>query len=107
METTGRGAGAIFVNAADTSIRVAVGAIHLSSAVTAVTINGPAMAGENGPVIFTLAAPPGDSSVNYQTFDVTAEQVAELRAGLWYFQIATVDHPDGEIRGQNRYLGPC
>jgi hypothetical protein len=100
--TRGRGAGNIFLNAADTSIRVSVGFAHLSSAVTAVTINGPAMPNENGPVIFTLAPPPGPLMYTYQTFVVTAEQVDQLRMGLWYFQVATVDHPDGEIRGQIR-----
>lgn len=104
VETEGRGAGAIYLNAADTSIRVSVGFVHLSSAATAVTINGPAMPGENGPVIFTLTLPPGDASFNFQTFDVTPEQVEQLRTGLWYFQVATVDHPDGEIRGQIRSL---
>jgi len=105
VETMGRGAGAIYLNTADTSIRAAVGSIRLSSAVTAVTINGPAMVGENGPVIFTFGTPPGDASFNYQTFDVTPEQVADLRSGLWYFQIATADHPDGEVRGQIQGLG--
>ena len=35
-----------------------------------------------------------------QTFDVTADQVAQLRAGSWYIQIATAANANGEIRGQ-------
>jgi hypothetical protein len=75
----------------------------LSSAVTARTINGPAAAGENGPVIFTLAnnpSPTPGTNGMLQFFDITAEQLAQLRAGLWYFNVATVNNPGGEIRGQ-------
>jgi hypothetical protein len=75
----------------------------LSSAVTARTINGPAAAGENAPVIFTLAnnpTPIPGTNGFLQIFNITPAQLAELRAGLWYFNVATADHPDGEIRGQ-------
>ena len=98
--TEGRGAGVILLNQAETSISVTVGYRHLSSDVTAITINGPAMAGENAPVIFTLDLPMPPHSVAHGTFDLTAEQVDQLRTGLWYFQIATTNNPDGEIRGQ-------
>ena len=102
VTTEGRGHGFIFLNPDETEIHVFVGYFHLSSAVTAVTINGPAMPGANGPVIFTLNTPasPPISTVPFQTFTVTAEQVAQLRANLWYFKVATEMHADGEIRGQ-------
>jgi len=97
VTTEGRGFGFITLNADETEIRVFLGSFHLSSAITARTINGPAMPGENGPVVFTLANPPTNT---YETFPVTAEQVTQLRANLWYFNVATETNPDGEIRGQ-------
>lgn len=101
VETEGRGKGLILLSHDETTIYVRV-QYHrgLSSDVTAITINGPAMPGENAPVIFSLDLPTPPHTVARGTFTVTPEQLAELRAGLWYFQIATVDHPDGEIRGQ-------
>jgi hypothetical protein len=98
--TEGRGVGFILLNQAETSINVSVGYGHLSSDITAITINGPAMPSENGPVIFTLDLPGTQHSIAHGVFDVTADQVSQLRAGLWYFQIATTNNPDGEIRGQ-------
>ena len=109
VTTDARGYGFIMLNPAGTEISVRVGFGHLSSAVTSVTINGPAPRDGNGPVIFTLAAPsptptPTAASVPPapQTFTVDAQQVAQLRNGTWYFQISTVDNPTGEIRGQIR-----
>ncbi len=69
-------------------------------------INGPAATTENGPVIFTLTLPTSLAGFSSQTFDVTADQVAQLRGGMWYFQVATTNNPDGEIRGQLNPLTP-
>jgi hypothetical protein len=99
VTTDGRGHGFILLNHDETEIHVFVGFRHLSSAVTAVTINGPAMPGANGPVIFTLTTPSRPLEA-LQTFPVTAAQVAQLRANLWYFLVSTTMHPTGEIRGQ-------
>lgn len=104
VTTPGRGHGFVTLNPAGTAINVFVSTARLSSARTAVTINGPAIAGENGPVIFTLgnSNTPTPTTGNVQTFPVNAEQANQLRTGLWYFQVATVNHPAGEIRGQIR-----
>lgn len=102
--TPGRGTGYVVLNPTGTAINVFVTTMQFSSARTAVTINGPAMAGENGPVIFTLGTSntPMPTTGTSQTFQVNAEQANQLRTGLWYFQVATVNHPTGEIRGQIR-----
>lgn len=94
------------INSAQTQIRVCAGFRNLSSAVTAITINGPASTTENGPVIFTLTLPTSSFGFSSGTFDVTPEQIAELRGRLWYFQVATVDNPNGEIRGQLNPVTP-
>ena len=105
VTTTGRGHGFIVLNPAETEIRVHLGYFNLSSAPTAITINGPALAGENGAVVFTLTNPTGSlTSVQTQTFAVSEDQVEQLRDGLFYFNISTVAHPTGEIRGQIRTI---
>lgn len=105
VTTTGRGHGFIVLNQAETEIRVHLGYFNLSSNATAITIKGPALAGANGAVVFTLTNPGGTSGrVQSQTFAVTAEQVVKLRSGLFYFNISTVGHPTGEIRGQIRTI---
>ncbi len=106
VTTDGMGFGFALLNPGATQIRVCLGFRNLSSAVTAVTINGPASSTENGPVIFTLTLPASANGFSSQTFDVTPEQVAQLRGSMWYFQVATVNNPDGEIRGQIKPITP-
>lgn len=105
VTTDGHGFGFVGLNSDETKIRVSIGYRSLSSAATAITVNGPAPTGENGPVIFSLTLP---TTYNYtsQTFDVTPEQVAQLRDRLWYLQVATTNNPDGEIRGQLKPITP-
>lgn len=101
--TPGRGAGHVGLNPAGNKIGVRLGFVHLSSAVTTITINGPAAPDQNGLVIFTLTNPVGPMGMTAsQVFDVDAQQVAQLRNGLWYVQISTALNPTGEIRGQIR-----
>ena len=106
VTTTGMGIGFVGINSAGTQIRVCAGFRNLSSAVTAITINGPASTTENGPVIFTLTLPTTSFGYASGTFDVTADQIAELRARLWYFQVSTETNPTGEIRGQLNPITP-
>jgi hypothetical protein len=80
-----------------------MGFFGLSSSQTTAKIYGPAMAGETAPAIFDLGTVGGTAGrFPAQTFEVTEEQKAQLRSGLWYAQIGSADHPDGEIRGQIR-----
>jgi len=69
----------------------------LSGPATAAHFHGPAAPGSNAPPIIAikdLASPIKGSAV------LTADQVAELQAGKWYFNVHTKAHPGGEIRGQ-------
>lgn len=102
--TTGaRGAVKVVLNTEETQIKVFAGFRNLSSEQTTATINGPALAGETAEMIFELPAVGGTNGhFAVATFDVTAEQVAQLRSGLWYIQIGSTDNPTGEIRGQIR-----
>ena len=106
VTTDARGSARILLNEAETQIQVSVGFFNLSSNQTTATINGPALPGATGATIFNLGAIGGTSGfLPVQTFTVTAEQVAQLRAGLWYVQIGSANNPAGEIRGQLRAHG--
>ena len=103
VTTQARGDARILLNEAENQIQVSVAFFGLSSNQTTATINGPALPGANGAVIFNLGTVGGTSGfVPVQTFAVTAAQVAQLRAGMWYVQIGSVNNPTGEIRGQIR-----
>jgi CHRD domain/FG-GAP-like repeat/FG-GAP repeat len=106
VTTEARGGGFIRLNTAETQITVHLRYFGLSSAATAVTINGPAMPTANGAVVFTLTNTGGTTGqAAQQTFDVTAQQVQQLRSGLLYFVVSTANNATGEIRGQIRPLG--
>src|SRR5438309_479429 len=71
----------------------------LTSSATAAHIHGPAPAGVNGPVVFTVVGVPATASgsVPEQTFPVTPAQIVELESGLLYADIHTSIFPGGEI----------
>jgi CHRD domain/FG-GAP-like repeat len=101
--STGTGFGRVTLNDAETQITASVYYSGLTSPGTTVGhIHGPAAVGVNGPVMFNLAPTAGQTSgsVVNATFAVTASQVADLKAGLLYFNIHTTTNPGGEIRGQ-------
>jgi len=100
--STASGFGRVTLNDAGTQIAVSVYYSGLTSGVTAGHIHGPAAPGANGPVLFNLNPTTGvtSGSVVNATFAVTAQQVADLKAGLMYFNIHTANNTGGEIRGQ-------
>jgi len=54
--------------------------------------------GLNGPVVYHLVD--GDFIVTSGHLDLTAADLAEMRAGAWYVSLKTTRHPEGELRGQ-------
>jgi hypothetical protein len=104
VTTNGVGFGQVVLNGTQTQIQVFLGAFGLSSNQTGSSISGPALPGANGAVIFDLGIMPTTNAgtTAMRTFAVTAAQVADLRAGKWYFNVRTVNNPTGEIRGQIR-----
>jgi hypothetical protein len=83
----------------------AVGFTDLTGAATGMHIHAGA-AGANGPVLFDLApvhfasVDPTKGGVIFGSVVYTAEQAADLLAGLNYVNIHTATNPGGEIRGQ-------
>ncbi|MFI4975668.1 MAG: CHRD domain-containing protein [Caulobacterales bacterium] len=69
----------------------------LSGPGVAAHFHGPAAAGANGPVVIPVTAP---ASPIKGTATLTDAQVADLKAGAWYFNVHTQANPGGEIRGQ-------
>jgi Cu/Zn superoxide dismutase len=101
--STATGFGRVTLNAAETQITVSVNYNNLGSSQTVAHIHRGAV-GTNGPVIFDLdpAPPQGGTSGTFTTltFSVTPAQVADLKAGLYYFNVHSTNFPGGEIRGQ-------
>jgi hypothetical protein len=78
---------------------------------TGAGIYGPAMRGENGPLIFDIFAnaqrgllppnPPDPGAVWYMaTIPLIGAQREQLFVGNWYFAVTSPEFPNGEIRAQ-------
>ena len=99
--SAGMGRGFVILDAAESQITVLLNFTALTANASAGHIHGPAPVGVNGPIIFNLNPPPiMAGNITPQTFPVTPQQVADLKAGLYYFNIHTATFPGGEIRGQ-------
>ena len=66
--------------------------------VTAGHFHGPAQPGSNAGVVVPFPGPL--SSPITGTATLTAAQVADVKAGLWYVNLHTAANPGGELRGQ-------
>src|SRR5262249_56898162 len=73
----------------------------LSSPATAAQIHGPAQPGKNAPSVLSLvkSGSPIENPINGQAL-LSPDQAKPFAGGEWYINIATQDHPGGEIRGQ-------
>lgn len=100
--STARGYGRVVLNDAETQITASLYWEGLGSNTSDAHIHGPAAAGANAGVIFGMTPPGGSTggSAENRVFAVTPQQVADLKAGLWYFNIHSASFPGGEIRGQ-------
>ncbi|MDQ4123474.1 MAG: CHRD domain-containing protein [Acidobacteriota bacterium] len=89
------GMGSVILSEFQSTVTVTLNLSNLQSSTFTARIHGPAARGANGEAIFTF--PAGTST---QSFLITPEMAAGLRAGLWYFSVVTSNFPNGEIRGQ-------
>ena len=99
--STATGFGRVVLNDAETQITASFYWKGLGSNTTNGHIHKGAV-GVSGPVVFNMAPPTGATSGTKEdvVFTVTAANVADLRAGLMYFNIHTTGFGGGEIRGQ-------
>jgi hypothetical protein len=81
----------------------------LSGEPTAAHIHGPATPEETAPPVVDLTVDMEEATETTEevaqdimqgSAELTAEQLVDLQAGLYYFNIHTEQNPDGEIRGQ-------
>jgi hypothetical protein len=75
----------------------------LSGPATMAHFHGPAAAGSNAPPVIVVpdnAKLPIGGSVR-----LTEQQMQDLMAGKWYFNVHTAANPGGEIRGQLMEVG--
>jgi hypothetical protein len=102
VSSSGTGTGTVLLNAAEDQITVNLSFSGLTSNANAAHIHGPGAAGTIAGVLFPFTGVPAamSGSLPQRTFPITTAQVAELKSGLYYFNIHTDSNPGGEIRGQ-------
>lgn len=98
--STGRGKAIVKLNAAGTSIDWTITFTGLTSAQTLSHIHGPAAVGVSAAVLINFGTVGGTSGTLSGTSAITPTQVAQLRSGLHYVNIHSVNFGGGELRGQ-------
>ncbi len=100
--SAGKGTCAIVLNAAQTQITVNCTFAGLGSNLNAAHIHGTAAVGVNAPVLFGFTGLPTATSgtIGPLNFNLSAQQVADMRAHRHYVNLHSVNFPGGEIRGQ-------
>jgi len=100
--STAKGTCKITLNAAETQVSVSCTYSGLSSNLTAGHTHGAAAIGVNAGVLLNYAPPTGNTSGSFNAgpFNVTAQNVADMRAHRHYTNLHTTNFPGGEIRGQ-------
>jgi len=101
----GIGLGTVLLNATEDQITVNLTFSGLTTPSNMGHIHGPAAAGANAVVLFDFAADvlainATAGTIPERTFAITPAQVADLKAGLYYFNVHTTANTGGEIRGQ-------
>lgn len=98
--TTAVGSGTVELNVAENSIAVTMSFSGLSSNQTASHIHGNSVRGVSSGVLFNIGSNGATSGTFSFNQSVTPADVANLKAGLWYFNVHSTGFPGGEIRGQ-------
>ena len=101
--TNGTGTGVVIVtNETTGAALVSLAFSGMTSNTVAAHIHGSALPGVNAPILFPLPIPLGVTAgqINDFAITLTPTQLQDLKAGLFYFNVHTVNNPGGEIRGQ-------
>src|SRR5438093_5682093 len=95
------GLGTVILNDTETRITISLDFSGLGSNQTAAHIHGPARPGGIAPILFNLGSQ-GTTNGTLESLSaaVSPRQVAQLKAGLWYFDIHSTKLFGGEIRAQ-------
>jgi hypothetical protein len=95
------GSGAFLLDASANTLSFSVSASVVGGPETAAHIHGPAPAGQNAPILFTL--PAGNPKVGVWTYPEAVEQ--DILGGLTYVDVHSLEFGSGEIRGQILFVG--
>jgi hypothetical protein len=95
-DSPARGAGLFALDRVNNTLLFWINYNGLEGTRTGAHIHGPAMAGQNAPVMISLPAGKPITGSAY----VTDAQETALMSGLAYVNIHTDEYPNGEIRGQ-------
>jgi hypothetical protein len=98
--STAIGNASIVLNGAETQAFISYFFNGLGSNQTAAHVHGPALPGANGGILFDLGST-GMTTGNVRNllFSITPTEVAQLKSGLFYVNVHSVNFPGGEIRG--------
>ena len=96
-ETTGTGTVDATLDTATNSFTYTISYSGLTGPAVAAHFHGPAATDANAPPVIGMK---DTASPITGTATLTAEQLSDLKAGKWYFNVHSKAHPGGEIRGQ-------
>ena len=105
VATEANGSGTIVLDRATRRLSWDLSYNNMSSPVTGAHFHGPSGPGVASDVQLSVAMPTGATDEVHGEAQLTDEQMREVLAGLWYVNIHTEAHPDGEIRGQVENAG--
>jgi len=94
--STASGTATILLSPDETEGRVSLNFSGLTTSETVAHIHGPASLGVTAPALFPLPL----GQVDDFQISLTASQVQDLKNGLLYINVHSINFPNGEIRGQ-------
>ena len=97
VTSSGTGTGVVSVDPATNQMRATIVTADISGTQAHIHLGASGVA---GPVVFSLVENQAGSGVWTTTATLNSEQLGQLTAGSFYFNVHTAAYPDGEIRGQ-------
>ena len=97
VTSSGSGTGVVSVDPATNVMRATIVTADITGTQAHIHLGATGVA---GPIVFSLAENEAGSGVWTTTATLTADQLSQLTAGNYYFNVHTAAYPDGEIRGQ-------
>ncbi len=97
VTSTGSGTGVVRIDPATNQMRATIVTADINGTQAHIHIGATDV---EGPVVFSLTESAAGSGVWTTIATLTADQLSQLTAGNYYFNVHTAAYPDGEIRGQ-------